>query len=465
MDENKNIENKIKESFDALNKSAKADLWSKLSDKLSAANIDESIDKKIKNGFENKSNAVPPRVWGSVNRQLNVDRVWKRISKELDRRPIIIFWRKMAMVIALILLFFSGSLYVIKNNDSSSPFSQQMYETQKNKQTAKSGLSNLTTSSISVANKKITSNNVTETSAQTRNVNAKMRNEERNSPGKYSNDKSNIAAGNNSTSTILIEKSKVEFSEASVPKENDSISFTTLIPININLKDSAIASELILQPLSLVDNTFKQPLLNKKRFEVGITYSYNNTWIINNNTRSSFDENSLIQSVAAYAGSYGLIANYGIFKNSAISTEFYINSKYIQKYAEFAEGTFNKKTNELNYYKLAFLYQFNINQSPYRIVPSKYTFKAGFYGSYLKNHTYNYTNVMSPKTDSYTKAGYGARIAIGQEKTVKRVIIGYGLNAEYDFKNIFEGNRQVSSQFNVSRNALIGGYVNLKYSF
>ena len=467
MDEEKNIENKIKESFSGLNKSAPTDLWTKLSDKLLISDSDANIDSRIKEGFENYNKSAPTQIWNAVNKQLNIDKVWKKISEELDRRPIIIFWRKMAMVSALLLLLLSGSLYVIKNNDSSSPFSQQMHETQKNKQTDRKGIRHLSTSSISIDNKKkkILLKSISETSPQTRNVNAKIRNEERNSQKKYFNEKSNIYGGSDSTSNILIKKSKIAFSEALAPTEADSVSFTTLIPINMNLMDSAIASELIPQPLILFDNTLKEPPLNKKRFEVGITYSYNNTWIINNNTRSSFDENSLIQTAAAYAGSYGFIANYGIFKNSAISTEFYINSKYIQKYAEFNDGKFNNKSVEFNYYKFTLLYQFNINQS-YKKIPSKYTFKGGIYCASLKSHKQDINQHTLSVTDKYTTTDYGLKCAIGQEKTIKNnIIFGYGLNTEYGLKNIFNGNPQMPKNFNVTQNALIGGYANLKYCF
>lgn len=467
MDENKNIENKIRESFGGVKKAAPTDLWNKLSDELSVSHIDENIDTKIKNGFENISKVAPLHVWGSVNRQLNVERVWKKISKELDRRPIIIFWRKMAIVAVLLLLLFSGSIYVIKNNFFSSAHSQQVHETQKNKQIVKTRLSPITTSSISISNKKesITLKSIAETSAQTRNFNAVKHYEARNSQKKYTMEKYNIHGGNNSTSNILIEKSEIVFSEGSAPEEADSISFIALMPININLKDSAIDAELMPQSLSLFENTLKEPILKKKRFEVGIIYSYNNTWLVNNDTRKSFDENSLIQAIPIFSGSYGIVANYYILKNSAVSAEFFVNSKYTQRYDEFVEGVFNRRTTEFNYYKLALLYQFNISQSPYKVFPSKYTFKAGFYGSILKNHTHNYSRVMNLETDTYTKGDYGARVAIGQEKTFKRIIMGYGLNVEYGFKNIFEGNIQVPAKFNISRNALIGGYLNLKYSF
>lgn len=459
MDENKNIENKIKESFERLNKSARTDLWDKLSGKLSVSPIDESIDAKIKNGFENISKALPPRVWGSVNRQLNIDRVWKRISAELDRRPVIIYWRKLGGIAALLLLLLGGSIYLFKHKRFQPEYNQQYI----NKDQQQNKLSVFSNEKKSAVKNGITPKSTALAHKQNANPLVNTNSGFKFNPQQYN---PNNSIRNLSTAKKMIDKNSDNLVQTHSQELSDSLPVIMLQSITTSLIENNIVHEPILSALTSsnfipTDTT----AVRKKRFEFGITYSYNNTWIINNDTRKSFDENSLIQTVPAWSASYGIVANYNIFSNSSVSAEFFVNSKYTQRYDEFVEGVFNRKTTEFNYYKLALLYQFNINQSPYRLVPSKYTFKAGFYGSYLKNHTHDYTRVLSPKTDTYTKADYGARIAIGQEKTFKRVIIGYGLNAEYGFKNIFEGNRQVPSQFNVSRNALIGGYVNLKYRF
>ncbi len=42
----------------------------------------------------------------------------------------------------------------------------------------------------------------------------------------------------------------------------------------------------------------------RNSLRVGITFSYNNTWLIDNDTRNSFDPNSLIGSHPAYASGY-----------------------------------------------------------------------------------------------------------------------------------------------------------------
>lgn len=527
MDENNDIEKRIRESFDGLNKPAPDNLWNKLSGKLSVSEIDKGIDTKIKNGFENINKSAPSHIWNSVNRQLNIDKVWKRISAQLDRKSIIIYWRKLGGIAALLLLLLGGGIYMFNNNKNAlfvpvtgqlNPHEQK--NTEKIKQLADiSDKSNLTKGTknhlcigktFNLETYQFNNNNYNSLFVP---ITGQLNQHEQKNTQEIQqlaniSDKSNLKKGtknhtviaktfnlkkypvqqngltasknsnaplrsvkNNSSRHLALQKNNVTENITEKLIKNtfsiDSMQLITMIPIktifigNIIPSDSILIASSITQPVIPADTMVRR----KKQFEIGIIYAYNNTWLINNDTRNSFNENSLIQAIPAFAGSYGLIANYGISNNSAVSAEFYINSKYIQKYDEFVEGFYNRRTTEFNYYKFALLYQFNINQSPHKLVSSKYTFKAGFYGSYLKTQTHDYTRVVSPKTETYTKIDYGVRIAIGQEKTIKRIIIGYGLNAEYGFKNIFEGNRKVPSQFNVSRNAFIGGYVNLKYCF
>lgn len=466
MNKNNDIEKKIKESFGGLNKSAPDNLWNKLSGTLSVSDMDKSIDTKIKDGFENTNKSAPTHVWNSVNKQLNIDRVWKRISAELDRRPLF-YWKKIAGIAALLLLLVGGGFYLFNNSNTLFvPDTGQL-----NKQEQKNAEEFQQLAAISHKGDLAEKNKNHPGIAKTFNLK------------KYPAQQNGLTSRKDRTVPVSSEKNKNAANSAvqkfnsvqgNITEKNlrntlnsDSMPLIAMKPLKTILIENGIAPDSI-----IISSTITQLFIpadtmhrRKKQFELGIIYSYNNTWILNNDTRKSFDENSLIQTIPTYSGSYGIVANYTIFNNSSVSTEFFVNSKYIQRYDEFMEGNFNRWTTKFNYYKLTLLYQFNISQSRYKAVPSKYTFRAGFYGSYLKNQTKDYTRVTSPETDTYTKADYGARIAIGQEKIFRIIIIGYGLNAEYGFKNIFDGNPQVPSQFNVSRNALIGGYLNLKYAF
>lgn len=464
MDENNDIEKIIKESFDGLNKSVPDNLWNKLSGKLSASDIDKSIYTKIRHGFENISKSAPPQVWNSVNRQLNIDWVWKRISAELDRRPIF-HWKKIAGIAALLLLVGSG-FYLFNNSnslfvpDAGQLNKQEQKNTEKFQQLADiTDKNDLTGENKNHAGIAKTFNREKYPALQNGLTSGKNRavqvsSENNNSFTNSALQKFNIVPKNTTEKPVRNTLGNDFMLLATMP-------VTTLFIENSIAPDSMLILPSIAQPLVSSDTTLRR----KKQFEIGIIYSYNNTWLINNDTRKSFDENSLIQTIPAFSGSYGIVTNYNIFNNSSVSAELFVNSKYIQRYDEFVEGVFNSRTTELNYYKLALLYQFHISHSPHKPIPSRYIFRAGFYGSYLKNHKHDYTRVRGHETDTYTNADYGARIAIGQEKAVRNIIIGYGLNAEYGFKNIFHGNPQVPSQFNVSRNALIGGYLNLKYRF
>ncbi|MDP1801130.1 MAG: hypothetical protein Q8L81_07260 [Bacteroidota bacterium] len=463
MGKKNNIENKIKETFDGRHKSAPQDLWNKVSYNLPDSDSDKNIEKKIKNVFEKSDQSAPPVVWGNVNKQLNIDKVWNNISKELDKRPVI-YWRNIASV-ALFLLLVSTILYrynlsITDNKIDHTLLSQTQINNDINLKIKKDVP--IQKKSEFILNKK---NNNT----STKNTRASKKQDLNSSNGTQANRK--------------MEEKNI--------KSNGVISIETnaLLKNNISLESDTLQNDHILSPLDLtliqtspilinnadtniilnsnIDPSFEDLVLpsKQKRFEFGITYSYNNTWILNSETQQSFDKNSLTKTSFAFAGSYGLVAAYNFSKYNALTSELYINSRSQQQYGEFIEGKYYIHTLQFNYTKLTLLYQLNLNQSPHNKISSKYTFRAGLYGSYLKNfkHTYNYA--INTHSDKYTKTDYGFKIAIGQEKTFKRIILGYGFNGEYGFHNNFAGNNKMPAAFNITKNALLGVYLNSKYSF
>ncbi|MBL4658391.1 MAG: hypothetical protein JKX73_10345, partial [Flavobacteriales bacterium] len=180
--------------------------------------------------------------------------------------------------------------------------------------------------------------------------------------------------------------------------------------------------------------------------------------------RSGFRATSLIRTTPTYAASYGLVANYDFNYKNALSTEFYINAKAEQDYGVYIEGLYFDKSIELNYSKVTLLYQRNILQFS-KVIPSRYTVKAGGYWGFLKTKRKYYNDKIVSSSESYTDMDYGVKLAIGQEKELSSIVLGYGLNSEYGFKNIFAGNDRVPADFNETHTFNVGGYINLKYKF
>ncbi len=461
MDENKNIDNKIKTIFDGLDKEAPEDLWNKFSERLPVSDTDKTIEAKVKEGFENMNQTAPDHIWGTVNKQLNIDKVWERISGELDRRRIL-YWRNVAALILGILFLAGVSVYKYSEKNELVILNVEQVA----KQNAKNKVPDAAIKASQRTEQHLITNNSKHT-YQTTNIGVAVSQSKNKIYGSNNQKTTNVSTGHSD----LITENAVENDIADVPA-NDIMNAEFLDPLmppmllanqdmaSVDISNSTYANNALDTGLLKNDLAVKQ-----KRFEIGATYSFNNTWLLNNETQSGFNSNSLTQTFLAFGSSYGLVANYNLSKFNALSSEFYFNSTSRQQYGEYIEGNYSTHTLQFNYAKITLLYQLNIDQAHYRRISSRYTFKAGLYGSYLKDYNYSYSKVNFINTDSYKSHDYGIKIAMGQEKIMRQFIFGYGLNAEYGFNNTYAGNKQVPSDFNITKNALVGAYFNIKYAF
>lgn len=80
------------------------DLWGNIAQGLN--------DNKIKQSFEEEASpVVPTAVWNDIEQQLEIETVWKKIHKALDRRSSWLYWREKAVqgsLILLLLLWWKG---------------------------------------------------------------------------------------------------------------------------------------------------------------------------------------------------------------------------------------------------------------------------------------------------------------------------------------------------------------------
>lgn len=460
MGENDNIERKIKESFEGIRKSAPGDLWSKLSGELSSA---DPLDSKVKSAFENRAAQAPDFVWSKINTQLNIDRVWKRLSHSLDRKPVF-YWRRIAGITALILLLLGGIGYwYVSPVEIPLNINDKPNEALTEKSSSNDGTS---------GSEKVTlPGNANEHSSSVKNVTA-FENVHGETPVQITvEDRSKSQKSSSSSASMAMTISKSSSSNETLPAEelkNTLVSADSssgyIPPKNILLMAASPATGDIAMQLSAIDTALMKPSLKKRNMELGLTYAFNNTWILDNTTFKGLDKTSTTQISPAYAASYGIVGNYNFTAKHALSAELYINARYKQKYSDYREGHYFNMLNEFNYSKLTFLYQRNFEQV--RVIPSKYTLKAGMYTMYLRNHIHN-VNGKTGETeiDDYKHIDYGLKLFIGQEKSFSNFIFGYGLNGEYGFANIFSGNRHMSSGFNHTRNALVGASLSVKRRF
>ncbi len=450
MDEDNNIEKKIRQSFDGLNKPAPEFLWNNLERKIQSDAEDKKIDFSIKSSFNQTEKVAPDALWVNINRQLNIDRVWKRIVWQLDRKPAIA-WRRIAAVFLFLVSLTGGVALILSLNQNSDPYEGALLFPFKSKHFP------------------------TEVSSRPSTVNSTkaLVNAEKT----FTNQKSfSRNSQNNSKVSALPPSNDFLPSSSGLP-----LAFTksNLLPI-LKLPETELVSNThkvresqlnifggeFQKPGPLDSTSFYQSTTAKGRFiEVGLVHSFTNTWIVNNDTKNGFDENSLIQNQSGYTNNFGITGALSLKANSALVTELFVLDKYVQGWDQYSEGKYFNKTLELNYIKLALLYQYKIKQSPYRTIPSHWTVMAGPYGSILKNYEASNDFDHALTLSKFSRTDFGIRVGLGQEKEFKSIVLGYGICLNQGIQNIFMGDSYASRDFNSTRTSAWGSYLNVKYRF
>jgi hypothetical protein len=197
--------------------------------------------------------------------------------------------------------------------------------------------------------------------------------------------------------------------------------------------------------------------LRLNNFDVGVALVYHNSWLLNNETHNSFWKGSLISSDLTFKKNMGLILNYHAGSKNLISTEFHL-AKNGQEYRLFRDGGYNTSGLELTYYKVYVQYQHQF--LPDRTSPvADLTLKAGLYGAVLHDKQGD----LRVTGSRYSNHDYGVRLALGQEKKIGFIIVGYGASVERGLTNIFLGSGNMPARFDKTYNLNWGPYLNLRY--
>ena len=238
-----------------------------------------------------------------------------------------------------------------------------------------------------------------------------------------------------------------------------------ITPDEINIHDilETISSDTLpLQQIAreLPHDKKEGKLVDIRNFEAGPVWVYHNSWLLNNETRNSFDENSLISTDPAYKQNWGLSFNYNLSGKSALATEIHLLSKAGQQYRMYEEGEYLKKKLELRYHKIYLQYQRQFLERG-KGMPGWFTIKAGVYGGILQNKL----GEIRQEESRYAGFDYGFRLAAGQEHKLGRIIIGYGLSSERGLNNVFRGTEKLPAAFNKTYIQNYGTYLNVMYAF
>jgi hypothetical protein len=502
LKEHKKLDDKIKSSFESLNKKAPDMLWNQLANSL-PTNLtattesqpeDDRLYNKIRDSFFSLRQKAPQHAWEHINRQLNIDLVWSRLNRELDKSPSA-NWQvaRWAAVLLLLMLSFAGVYYW--NNWSTHPdhaggagnaLNLPVTPTEKEMavEVGQAELTNIreetekaampgaqSPKEILIADGKqknlITSFQPSPKDKQQKEpASSGFSHHIKDDTNRRSNDA--LIAGDDQASAstgFLSDRNSGSAGKSIASNSTTPIPYRIAgLPMGMVVKETTFTIYPV--PQLVADSIAEEVLaeagkgkrIRQKSFSLGPVLAYNNSWLLNNETRNSFDKGSLISTSPTYKQNLGIALHYSFNDKSGFASEFHFISKVGQEYSTFSDGYYQKMGLELSYYKLYLQYQRNF--FPHRqSLLSNLTVKTGLYGGLLhrKNGEIRHTE------STYNRFDYGVRFAFGQEKRISRMIIGYGISGERGLTNIFMGSDKMPARFNKTYTLNFGPYLNFRY--
>ncbi|MFD2515917.1 hypothetical protein ACFSRY_18745 [Pontibacter locisalis] len=478
------LREKVKTSFGQMDRKAPDLLWRSLSASLDEAASTRagntpgelSLYQKIRESFSAQGKKAPSHVWQSINRQLNIDLVWTRIDRELDGAGSVErhWWRWAAAASVLLLLAgFAGAYFVEWEKAVTLP--GRKAET-----------------AVAATKTPVAGEHVTGFGIENGHPNAPHTNDEQQKLPQPSIGES-LAGHQAKRQEEGMMRSKVrEVIPAPAPRIFD----------NTGLSDTGIASsfaeeggetstgglgehefaplletrQAALRPITGLnpvafdsveyrhmaqvesDAAAKGPRkrLMLARVSLGLAVSYNSSWLLNNETQRSFDKGSLISTSPTFKESAGLTLGYHLGHRSFASAELHM-AKAGQEYKTFRGGSYTKRGLELTYYKGYVQYQHRFLPDRKSLL-SNITLRAGLFAGLLHERRGELRDTES----SYSQYDYGVRGALGQERRVGGLTIGYGVSVERGLKNIFLGSESMPGRFNRTYTLNAGPYLSVR---
>ncbi len=459
MIENQDIFKKVKHSFESEHYEAPAfqelldDHFDVLDDKLKTSfesttykapsfnamfdAAEFSIDKKVAESFESQDVILPSYIWNNIQNQLDVNWVWKNIE---DKIKINTFsWRRVASIAAILTVFLS-----IPFNISNEAISVNYTELAVNLN-SKIVEQSVTTNGILAQNG---IDNFSNQTNKTDNLNGNL------SPN------SNVLEAGDEVPLVISENQSADIN-LTQDKKNDSFGKDqnmnqNLASINLNRDLLNISNPL---PIDLIPNQDKLKSKPIAQFRVGLYGSTMSTWVIDEESKSSFLGNTLSSNKLAISSALGLQVDYNFNRNHGLSLYYILNSSSKGKIGFYEDnGFYAIKTKEIVYNQLALTYNFMSNYKT-NVVDRNHVFGVGAYAGRKKTSS-TYTNdVMTTFNSLYRDFDFGVKLSVGQQFHFGDVTVGTGLTSNIGLRNILNDSQSKATNFN------FGGYANLSYNF
>lgn len=191
----------------------------------------------------------------------------------------------------------------------------------------------------------------------------------------------------------------------------------------------------------------------------GISVSYNNSWIINDQTLAGLDPANLSDTRISYAPEIGLSAVFASRKGQRFELEYFFISEQNQRFNEYINALYQERKISLHYQKIHASWLFPLNNLPLRA-------GLGAYYSLLNRAEEIIGGQSNSISDLYTRDDYGVSVQLAMEyKLFSGFVAVPSLRFQYSLKNIFEGNELIPGALRKTSNASAGLNLGILYRF
>jgi hypothetical protein len=194
-----------------------------------------------------------------------------------------------------------------------------------------------------------------------------------------------------------------------------------------------------------------------KLMDLGIIYSYKNTWLINYETLNGLNPEKLGNTLPTFHKDIGVSSTFLIKERHFIGLDLIIKSEAGQNYQQYINASYLRRNIQLNYSKLQGYYLWNRGRIPGQLL-------TGAYLARLNLGEESRGEEIITISDNYSNYDYG--LMVGYQLTIflqNRIIVRPGFRLNYNLINIFQGDELTPGYLKDTRNVAAGFKISLAY--
>ena len=191
--------------------------------------------------------------------------------------------------------------------------------------------------------------------------------------------------------------------------------------------------------------------------DIGASYSYKNTWLLNYETKNGLNPTKLGNTLLTFHQDMGVFSTIAFNDRPLIGLEFYWRSETGQNYQQYINASYVDRSIRLNYFKLQAYYIWNHRDIPGQTI-------AGAYVGKLKMAEDVQGMVTINVEDKFRNSRFGLLLGYQFNIPLKnKIFISPGLRVTYDPTNAYERNSADSNPF--KKTSQLAACINIGVSY